>query len=295
MQSCKFLRSLITLLSIMLMVNLQGQQSGSADSIKMYKVVLMDGSEFVGTVLQQDSMQIVMQTSVLPRIEIPREKIKVMEELNVSSYKKGKYWFKNPHASRYLIGPSAFNLQQGEGYYQNTWIFFNSFNYGITNYFSIGGGIEFLSTFTSITAGELNSIFFITPKFSLPVNERFSAGVGILYIHVLEGGGAGIGYGIATYGNTDNNVTAGVGWLISEWDVERKPVVTLSGMKRLSPKIGLISENWFIPANGYTSLWSYGIRFFGEKMAIDLAFINNADIADFIFIGIPYVDFVIKF
>jgi len=295
MQNYKFIRTLTMLLSIVLFVNLQGQSSVSADSTKVYKVVLQDGSAFIGKVLQQDTVQVVMQTSMFPRIEIPWAKIKVLEEVDASGFKKGRYWFKNPHASRYLFGPSAFNLQEGEGYYQNTWIFLNSFNVGITNYFSIGGGIEFLSTFTSLTQGEFKPIYFITPKFSIPVNDRFRVGAGVWYIHVPEAGAGGIGYGIATYGNTDDNITVGAGWLISEWGSERKPVITLSGMKRLSPKIGLISENWFIPVDGYTSIWSYGIRFFGEKMAIDLAFINNSSIVDYLFIGIPYVDFVVKF
>lgn len=290
-----FNRALITLLLIVMVVNLQGQSSVGTDSAKTYKVVLQDGSVFIGKVLQQDTVQLVMQTAMFPRIEIPLAKIKVMEEVDASGFKKGRYWFKNPHASRYLFGPSAFNLQEGEGYYQNTWIFLNSFNVGLTNNFSLGGGIEFLSTFASLTQGEFKPIYFITPKFSLPVNERFRVGAGVWYIHVPEAGAGGIGYGIATYGNTDANITAGAGWLISEWGSERKPVITLSGMKRLSPKIGLVSENWFMPVDGYTSIWSYGIRFFGEKIAIDLAFINSADIIDYLFIGIPYVDFVVKF
>lgn len=290
------LLTIMVCFSMLQFTRLMGQDSQIADTLAMYKVELIDGSTFVGKIIQQDSLHVVMQTSVLSRLEIPLTKIKHLEEINTSQYKKGEYWFDNPHASRYLIGPSAFNLKKGEGYYQNTWIFLNSFNVGITNHISVGGGLEFLSTFGSLTQGAFQPIFFLTPKASFQVSERFHAGAGILYIHVPgnEANG-GICYGMATYGNTNNNVTAGFGWFFSDFSFNSRPVITLSGMKRISRKVGLISENWIIPTNGYTGLFSYGIRFFGEKMAVDLAFINNRDIFDFLFIGIPYVDFVVKF
>lgn len=275
--------------------NIMAQESTPVDTTNSYKVMLMDGSELIGKILEQDSSQIVMQTSVIPRLAIPRDKITKIEALSASNYKKGEYWFENPHATRYLIGPSAFNLKKGEGYYQNTWIFLNSFNVGLTNHISLGGGLEFISTFSGLTNGKFDPIFYLTPKASFQVSERFHAGGGILYLHAPDNSNGGIGYGMATYGNTDNNITAGIGWFFSSFEFENRPVITISGMKRISRKLGLVSENWILPANDYMGLYSYGIRFFGEKMAVDLAFINNRDIFDFLFIGIPYVDFVVKF
>jgi hypothetical protein len=60
----------------------------------------------------------------------------------------------------------------------------------------------------------------------------------------------------------------------------------------------LITENWLIsPPNSQSKvpLISYGARFFGKKIAVDFAFVNNKDIAQSIFIGVPYIDFVVKF
>jgi len=37
------------------------------------------------------------------------------------------------------------------------------------------------------------------------------------------------------------------------------------------------------------------VRFMGESIAVDLAFLNNSDIAEGIVIGVPWVDFVVKF
>ena len=58
----------------------------------------------------------------------------------------------------------------------------------------------------------------------------------------------------------------------------------------------MVTENWLVPSDGYYGVYSYGIRFMGEKITVDLAFLNNADIAsDVLAIGVPYVDFVVKF
>ena len=70
-------------------------------------------------------------------------------------------------------------------------------------------------------------------------------------------------------------------------------------MTRLSKRIALVSENWLVPDagsdGGLYAIFSYGIRFLGEKTAIDLAFINNKDIAEGLAIGFPWLDFVINF
>ncbi len=57
--------------------------------------------------------------------------------------------------------------------------------------------------------------------------------------------------------------------------------------------MALVSENWIFPGVDVPVV-SYGFRFFGEKMAVDLALFNVLD-DDAIFPGIPYVDFVWNF
>jgi hypothetical protein len=133
------------------------------------------------------------------------------------------------------------------------------------------------------------------PKVSFRVTEKFYAGGGILYVHVPSSEYVGICYGMTSYGTPDANVTAGIGWGFVEGSFSKDPIVTISGMKRISRKIALLTENWFIPADGVTSVWSYGLRFLGEKLSVDLGFINNKDIAEILLIGVPYVDFVVKF
>ncbi|MCX2738765.1 hypothetical protein [Pontibacter anaerobius] len=251
-----------------------------------------DGSVFQGVFLGQNEAGIRLMTESAGEVTIPMSKVKSFRILDERNFKDGEYWFENPNATRYLFSPSAFSLRKGEAYYQNTYLVLNSFNYGITDRFTIGAGFELISTFS----GE--PIFFITPKYTFPITEKVRAGAGILYLRSTgfdDFGGLGIGYGIVTYGNTDNNATLGLGFGYVDGSFSERPIITISGMKRVSRKIGLVTENWLVPDNELYGIYSYGLRFMGEKITVDLAFLNNADIAESIIIGIPYVDFVVKF
>lgn len=267
------------------------------DTAVTYRLELNDGSIYFGSILSEDVEKIQFQTLSKSRLDINKRDIKKREQLEAGDFVNGTYWFKNPNPTRYLFGPSAFNLKAGEGYYQNTYLLLNSFNVGLTDYLSIGGGFELLSTFVK---GSEGPIFILTPKVGFEVSPRFHAGGGVLYLSVpslFEGSrtGLGVGYGIGTYGTENSNITGGLGWGFVEGEFSSRPIATFSGMHRISRKVALVSENWLIPADTYYGVYSYGIRFFGEKIAIDLAFLNNSDISQGLIIGVPWIDFVVKF
>lgn len=269
---------------------------------KTYKVELTDGMVIIGTVLEKDSISIVLKTPIIQRIEITMSNIKSIFAIDETQMKDGDYWFTNPHASRYLFGPSAFNLKKGEGYYQNTMLALNSFNVGVTDNISVGGGFELISTFGSIATNNFEPILFITPKVCFEVTEDFHAGAGLYYVNTpnidfgnRNGSGLAIAYGIGTYGSKDHNITGGLGWGYVQGQFEQKPIITVSGMTRITQKTALVTENWFISNDNYYSVFSYGVRFFGDNLAVDLALVNNPDIAKEFFIGFPWVSFVVRF
>ena len=291
-----FLFSVLGILCSMNVQNVQAQVNVNelrVDSTKTYKITLLKGDEFIGSIISKNSVNIVIRTSSIPRIEIPVANIKSIELVEKNSMRNGSYWFPNPNATRYLISPTATNLKKGEGYYQNLYLFFNSVNYGITDYFSIGGGFELISTFSP----DVTPIFMLTPKLGFELSEKSHAGGGLLFVGAAGEGSLGIAYGLYTYGDSNSNFTTGLGWGFVDQDFSSKPVFTISGMHRVKRRLSLVSENWIIPDgdDSYYTLISYGLRFFGETLSTDLGFINNADIAEFLIIGIPYVDFVVKF
>jgi hypothetical protein len=173
-------------------------------------------------------------------------------------------------------------LKQGEGYYQNIWILFSSVSYGFTDNITVGIGTTVIP--------ELE-FYYITPKIGLYSSENLDFAAGALLISVL-GNTAGILYGVGSYGTGNTNFTMGLGYGFADGVIAEKPMVTLGFDQRLSRRTSFISENWIFP--GFDDpLISYGIRFFGESIAVDVAFYNTLD--GFYFPGFPYLDFVFNF
>jgi len=78
-----------------------------------------------------------------------------------------------------------------------------------------------------------------------------------------------------------------------DWEFADKPMLMIGGQTRLSRRMSLVTENWVFPGAD-DALISYGCRFFGETMSIDLGFLNVLG-EGALFPGIPYIDFVVKF
>jgi hypothetical protein len=135
------------------------------------------------------------------------------------------------------------------------------------------------------------------PKIGFKVNKSMWLGGGILYLNMPEVladfRGLGIAYGSATFGNENSNLSIGAGWGFIGTVWSKNPVITISGMTRVSRKLALISENWFVPGN---LIFSYGLRFMGEKISVDLGLVNSKEIVKEFPLGVPlFLDFVLKF
>jgi len=283
-----------------IILNAQTEQSQFSipgpSELSLIKMKGESGLTYVGTIIERSDREITILTDVNTKIQIVLSSVQDIRAIPKSQIHNGEYWYPNPNDSRYLFAPSAFNLKQGEGYYQNTYLFINTFNYGITDNFSMGLGFEFFSTFASLGESDFNPIFFLTPKYSTQISENVRVGIGVLYGNLTSYiGGFGVGYGLVTYGNPEHNATLGLGFGFFDGEFSGDPVITLSAMTRLSRRVSLVTENWFFPADVYRGVISYGIRFFGETISVDLALVNNEDFSEVFPIGIPYVDFVVKF
>jgi hypothetical protein len=297
-----FTKVFLSVLAIMMLLssNAVAQQVITGEVSKTYTVTLNDGSTISGTLVSIDDNEVVIKSGTMGEVRLQKVNIKSMTQVSSFNEKKSGIWFTNPNPTKYLLGNSAIPLEKKSGYYQNTWIFVNSFSYGITNNISISAGFEIISIFAG---GDGPYAFYINPKASFKIANNFYAGANILYANTIktveEFGGLATFNGFATYGNNNNNITCGVGFGWADGEFSTKPVIVVSGMVRASNRIGFVSENWIVPGagenGGYYGIYSYGIRFLGEKISIDLAFLNNPDIASAIIIGIPWLDFVFNF
>lgn len=262
----------------------------------VYTIELIDGTTLKGILLSETEEEVEIQLESIGTLKVNRAKIRKLIPQVASKEIKKSYWFKNPHATRLLFAPTAIPLKKGEGYYQNIYIVGNMFNYGLTNNFSIGGGFDFITMFAN-TGGNWSPMLNVNIKSGFKVSDNFHVGVGGIFVLLPEEGSAGIGYGLATVGSYNSNLTLGAGWGFIDETFEPKPFIMIGGMARIAEKLWFVSENWFAPVSGddYYLIVSYGVRFAAKRIAVDLAFINSKDIVSVIPIGFPFVDFVIKF
>jgi hypothetical protein len=283
---------LILLLSSLLLFSVCVRAQYSTDSV-MVIIETRDGNEFIGSITAEDSEKITLSTQSLGEIVILKKNIKSQNLILPQQVKDGKLWFANPQSSRYFWAPNGYGLRKGEGYYQNIWVLWNQFAFGITDNLSLGGGIIPLFLF----AGGPTPVF-ITPKVSIPVDkDKFNVGAGALIGTVLGESetGFGIVYGVTTFGSPDNNVSIGLGYGFAGGEWASSPLINFGGMFRISPSWYLISENYYGGSNGESGgILSGGARWIIKKAALDFGlFVPVGNVGAFV--GIPWLGFTIPF
>lgn len=303
------------------------QDTIKKDSARMIIVTIAGGNIITGYLVSDDEKELVVQTELVGRVSIPKYTIKKISNKVTGSVVNGEYWFGNPNATRYIIGPSAIPLRKGEGYYQNLYLFVHSGSVGVTDHISVGGGTELL---TPLVSGQAPAMFFATVKAGFPIAKNLHAGGGILYVNFRNklfgsyNNHLGTVFGLGTYGSENNNITLGAGWGYQRAGVEnpfsgkqeqtggisKRPTFTVSAMARVFKSLAVVTENWVFPyteneyysinqpprkVHGYRHILSYGIRIMGERVSLDMGFFNNPEIFKVIYIGVPYIACVVKF
>ena len=264
-----------------------------ADTLTYY-IETTDGNTYRGQILSQDSVNILFNLDRLGEVSFLKTEIKKMHVLDREKLVGEEYWMDNPQATRYFFSPNAYGLKKGEGYYQNVWVIVNSFAVGVTDYFSLGGGVVPLFLF-----GGFPTPVWITPKISVPVvKEKFNLGGGALLGTVLGENETGFGilYGISTFGSKDKNVSLGLGYGYAGGDWAKAPMINLNTMIRFGPRGYFISENYFIHTEGTTAL----ILTFGGRHIIQNAGLDYGLVIPIIsnlgnFLALPWLGITIPF
>ncbi len=255
------------------------------DSAHLQVLTLKDGSTIFGRVVSVTADTVSLQTSGAGFIQLPLASIKDVQERKVVDFHEGEYWFPNPNSTRLFFAPTGQMLQQGEGYVSDYLLFFPGVAYGVTDNFTIGGGVSLLP------AAVDEQLYYLTPKVGVSIAERVHLAAGVLFAGG-KGGTGGIGYGVATFGDGNASASIGGGYGFAGGKIESKPVAMVGGEIRVSPRIGFVTENYLLPISDNNILYSFGIRFMGEKLTTDLALFN---VSGSNVIGIPFVDFVFRF
>ncbi|HLK96460.1 MAG TPA: hypothetical protein VK364_01705, partial [Hymenobacter sp.] len=118
------------------------------------------------------------------------------------------------------------------------------------------------------------SLLAITPKFSVPVSEKFHVGAGALVSRAFNTT-FGVGYGLGTYGTADQNLTLGLGYAFAEGEINSTPVVVIGGATRVSRRISLLNETYLADGG---ALGLFGLRMAGSQFSGSLGFIYGSEI-----------------
>lgn len=270
------------------------------DTSVIWRIETTDGNEFFGSIISKDTSTIHLSTKMLGVLTIPVSFITSSTLVSQDAIKQGEIWMRNLQASRYFYSPNGFGLEQGSGYYQNTWVLFNQLSFGFTDYFTVGVGMVPLFFF-----GGAPTPVWITPKFSVPiVKEKLNVGGGALLGQIVgeDMMTFGITYAVATVGSHDRNITAGFGYAFSDsgWS---KPVINLNGMIRIGKRGYLLTENYFfsmfmedyieeqditVREKKNILVISIGGRTVWPKLSIDYGLVTPFNMADE-FIAIPWL------
>lgn len=268
------------------------------DSAVVQLLKLTDGSTLVGRFSDVSSEPLQFQTDG-GTIAIRRLSIREIREVRRSAVRNGRIWNADPNPTRLFFGPTARSLPKGEGDFSNTYLFFLSGAAGVGSNIQIGGG---LSVFPSDDFAD--NIFFATAKVGFRPHRNVSIAAGGLLGWVGafgddlggdDGVGVGAFYGVATLGSDDHAFTTGLIFPYAAGDLGNDPVLLAGFETRAHRSVKFVSENYFTTGGGndVEGIFSYGVRLFGEKISVSLAFWNSTE--EQIFPGLPYVDFVIRF
>ena len=261
------------------------------DSTQIQILYLKDGSTFNGRIIEIREREILFDSGY-GLLTIPLNEIDKISLVLSKAMVGGKYWFPNPNQTRLFFAPTGRMLKRGEGYFSDYYLFFPGIAVGLTDNITLGGG---MSIFPGLSLDE--QLFFFTPKIGLKAVENINFATGALIISIPTDDDEdispiGILYGVGTFGSPITSLTFGLGYGFAGDELADSPIVMLGGEARLFRRVSLVSENWFIPGLD-RPLISYGFRFMGEALSVDLALAGVFDDNEFFFL--PYLDFVYNF
>lgn len=262
------------------------------DSVHAQILTLRDGSTVFGRVVALNGDSLTFQSTAGATMQLPAGAVRSIKEIATADIHEGDYWFDNPNATRLFFAPTGQMLKRGEGYVSDYEVFFPGVAVGISDNLTLGGGVSLLPL------GVEDQIYYFTPKIGVSLSDKFHVAAGMLLAGGMGGGNGagrvgGVYYGVGTIGDGNASFTFGGGYGFAGGDIESKPVGLVGGEVRLSKRIGLVTENYLLPVSRDNILYSFGLRFMGEKLTTDLALFNTSASSNSI--GFPFVDFVFRF
>ncbi len=304
--------SLILLFSFLGVTKLFAQENNDSknvnstiDSSKIVVVTLLDGNKIKGFIEKENLEEISIKTDYVGSITLKR--INIVSIVNyyenkdvpaaynnknpnnleilkfggsASNNKKGNYvTYKARH--KYYINNNYIGLKKNELVYQNIWLLYNDWDYGINDNFSAGGGFVFLGSLTTIN-------LHLRSQMELKENLKLGAAYTVF---IIPNNSSYATFGITsagfTIGNQSKNITLSFGQgNIKSSDSKTNVsntfnnfVYALSGSYKISESTSIITDNFFMEKSDM-KFYSLGFRFYNKKTVLDIGYMGNTYMAD---------------
>lgn len=250
---------------------------------KQVTVTLSNGNTYVGKVISVDEESAGVETSD-GLFNFRYDRIRNVKLYDPNDKTSG--WRDNPAKNKLFITQTGKMLDRGSGYYQNTYIFFSNFSYGITNNISISTGFSMIPGL-----GIENQMFTAGAKVGTSLNSTLYVAGNIKYYKFFDiDEGVTSLFGSITYSKSRLDLTAATGIGLADGS-SSDALLILGGQYRASERFAFISENIFFPTgdNESTALISLGGRIISSKSAFDLGFFGIEETL------VPFVSYTLKF
>jgi hypothetical protein len=244
----KFFIVVVLLLPVMLYSQEQPAEQQIQDE-RIFVVTKNDGTHFVGRIISQDPREVLIETAN-GQIYIPRHEIRqIREALQGEVSSKGIFMPAEVFSTRYFITTNGLTVKKKE-----TYMLFSllgpDFQFGVADNLGLG-----------VMTSWFGSPIIATGKLSLPINEKFSTGVGFL---AGTGGWAFSGFRlflpffVVTAGDRIKNLNVSMGYgkisIPEEWvfgfNSAGNFLISVAGMAKIGAKTSLVFDTFIIPRSG---------------------------------------------
>jgi len=255
------------------------------DPAKTYVVTKNDGTKITGNILSSDAREVLLKTTTIGEIIIPKHEIRSIVE-----FQPGDDKFKEIFASRYFITTNGLPVEKGDSYVQWT-LLGPDIQFGASDNIGIG-------VMTSWIANPVALSF----KYSGNLGHKLNYAVGALVGSTLwsaSGVTFALPFAAVTIGDENANLNVSGGYGIAKYDgySGSQAMFSLGAMKKVTRSGSLVFDSLVFPANGESvALLVPGFRIqTQEKSAFQFGFPGVVTSGDSSPVGFPMVSWFRKF
>jgi hypothetical protein len=231
-------------------------------SDNVYIIRLKDGTRLKGRIIEQNTEQSRIQTQNMGLITVPANQI-IAIELDKNQVGMDNPYYENRFANRFVFTPSGFAMEKGSIEYHNYMFYYSEFAAALGNRFSLGLG--FVTILPTVGYNlKAKATIVATEKLNISLTGNLIGGRNFRNTTILIPS--------FSFGKKDNFLN--ISPIFSAESGDGSYGMSVSYMKKVSPKLTFFTENFFLVGNNVRisdgAILSAGLRFDRLFHAFDL-------------------------